>query len=179
MSKADSCQLLDDTELCPICIENPTEYYTECNHGYCITCLARIKQCALCRKKLIRSKLCVEIVTNKKHKITFSEFSYNNFNEPGRNHFSRDNIRYRIDNNRRGIDNNRRRIDSNINENNSNVHSYGSLDGNNTHLFGLNSTDIQPSRNVNVYSFALNPADHQPSGTMNFSRIDNAVLQLR
>jgi hypothetical protein len=31
---------------------------------------------------------------------------------------------------------------------------------------------------VNVYSFALQPEQHQPSGTCNFSRIDNAVLQL-
>ena len=29
-----------------------------------------------------------------------------------------------------------------------------------------------------VYSFALKPEDHQPSGTCNFSRIDNAVLDL-
>jgi hypothetical protein len=29
-----------------------------------------------------------------------------------------------------------------------------------------------------VYSFALRPEEHQPSGTCNFSRIDNATLQL-
>ena len=29
-----------------------------------------------------------------------------------------------------------------------------------------------------VYSFALEPEKHQPSGTCNFSRIDNASLQL-
>jgi Large eukaryotic DNA virus major capsid protein len=29
-----------------------------------------------------------------------------------------------------------------------------------------------------VYSFALKPEEHQPSGTCNFSRIDNATLQL-
>jgi hypothetical protein len=29
-----------------------------------------------------------------------------------------------------------------------------------------------------VYSFGLKPEEHQPSGTCNFSRIDNAVLQL-
>jgi len=28
------------------------------------------------------------------------------------------------------------------------------------------------------YSFALSPEEHQPSGTCNFSRIDNAVLQM-
>ena len=29
-----------------------------------------------------------------------------------------------------------------------------------------------------VYSFALKPEEHQPSGTCNFSRIDNAVLNI-
>ena len=29
-----------------------------------------------------------------------------------------------------------------------------------------------------MYSFALRPEEHQPSGTCNFSRIDNATLQL-
>ena len=31
---------------------------------------------------------------------------------------------------------------------------------------------------IAVYSFALKPEEHQPSGTCNFSRIDNATLQL-
>ena len=31
---------------------------------------------------------------------------------------------------------------------------------------------------IYTYSFALKPAEHQPSGTCNFSRIDNATLQL-
>ena len=31
---------------------------------------------------------------------------------------------------------------------------------------------------INVYSFALNPEEHQPSGTCNFSRIDNAQLNM-
>lgn len=35
-----------------------------------------------------------------------------------------------------------------------------------------------PSDGVNVYSFALKAAEHQPSGTCNFSRIDNATLNL-
>ena len=35
-----------------------------------------------------------------------------------------------------------------------------------------------PLRGVNVYSFALKPEEHQPSGTCNFSRIDNASLDL-
>ncbi len=35
-----------------------------------------------------------------------------------------------------------------------------------------------PDTGINVYSFALKPEEHQPSGTCNFSRIDNATLQL-
>jgi len=40
-------------------------------------------------------------------------------------------------------------------------------------------TNIPLSPGINVYSFALKPEDHQPSGTCNFSRIDNAHLNLR
>lgn len=36
-----------------------------------------------------------------------------------------------------------------------------------------------PADGVNVYSFALKAEEHQPSGTCNFSRIDNATLQVR
>jgi hypothetical protein len=39
-------------------------------------------------------------------------------------------------------------------------------------------TCIPDSPGINVYSFALKPEDHQPSGTCNFSRIDNAKLNL-
>jgi len=35
-----------------------------------------------------------------------------------------------------------------------------------------------PAVGINVYSFALNPEEHQPSGTCNFSRIDNATLNV-
>jgi hypothetical protein len=35
-----------------------------------------------------------------------------------------------------------------------------------------------PDTGINVYSFALRPEEHQPTGTCNFSRIDNATLQL-
>ena len=34
------------------------------------------------------------------------------------------------------------------------------------------------NNNVGMYSFCLKPAEHQPSGTCNFSRIDNARLNL-
>lgn len=32
---------------------------------------------------------------------------------------------------------------------------------------------------INVYSFGLKPEEHQPSGTINMSRIDSAILQLK
>lgn len=35
-----------------------------------------------------------------------------------------------------------------------------------------------PAKGINVYSFALNPTEHQPSASCNFSRIDNASLNL-
>ena len=35
-----------------------------------------------------------------------------------------------------------------------------------------------PKRPIYVYSFALKPEEHQPSGTCNFSRIDNATLNV-
>ena len=36
----------------------------------------------------------------------------------------------------------------------------------------------KPDLGINCYSFALTPEDHQPSGTCNFSRIDNAELNM-
>ena len=48
-------------ELCPICIENQAEYYTECGHAYCINCLCRIKKCAMCRHSLQRAEICIQI----------------------------------------------------------------------------------------------------------------------
>lgn len=35
-----------------------------------------------------------------------------------------------------------------------------------------------PAGGIYMYSFALDPSKHQPTGTANFSRIDNATLQL-
>jgi hypothetical protein len=35
-----------------------------------------------------------------------------------------------------------------------------------------------PMTGINLYSFALTPEQHQPSGSCNFSRIENATLQL-
>ena len=42
----------------------------------------------------------------------------------------------------------------------------------------LTSPHPHPDTGINVYSFALRPEEHQPTGTCNFSRIDNATLQL-
>ena len=39
-------------------------------------------------------------------------------------------------------------------------------------------TNVPVSPGVYVYSFALKPEEHQPSGTCNFSRIDNAQLEV-
>jgi len=36
-----------------------------------------------------------------------------------------------------------------------------------------------PQKSIYVYSFGLRPEEHQPSGTCNFSRIDNAELNLK
>ena len=47
-------------------------------------------------------------------------------------------------------------------------------------LAGTNADGVKTSfrQYIYSYSFALSPEEHQPSGTCNFSRIDNAVLQL-
>lgn len=39
-------------------------------------------------------------------------------------------------------------------------------------------TNIPSSVGINVYSFSLKPEEHQPSGSLNFSRIDSAVLKV-
>ncbi len=43
---------------------------------------------------------------------------------------------------------------------------------------GLASTAENEMSPIQCYSFSLNPEEHQPSGTCNFSRIDNAVLDI-
>lgn len=72
-------------ELCPICIESPVTYFTECNHGYCIGCLCRIKKCAMCRNPLQRAKICIEIKV--KVKLIYPESNsliFNNSEDFGR-----------------------------------------------------------------------------------------------
>jgi len=53
----------------------------------------------------------------------------------------------------------------------------GHADGRNS-AGNKDSKTSQLSKFVNVYSFALKPEEHQPSGTCNFSRIDNAKLNI-
>ena len=43
----------------------------------------------------------------------------------------------------------------------------------------IDGADNARQQYIYTYSFALSPEEHQPSGTCNFSRIDNAVLQLK
>ena len=43
---------------------------------------------------------------------------------------------------------------------------------------GVAPMDALRKQYIYTYSFALSPEEHQPSGTCNFSRIDNAILQL-
>jgi hypothetical protein len=47
------------------------------------------------------------------------------------------------------------------------------------HHTGGHKQDGKGNGMMYVYSFGLEPEEHQPSGTCNFSRIDNAVLQLQ
>jgi hypothetical protein len=60
------------TELCPICIEETAEFYTECGHKYCIKCLCKISKCAMCRKTLIRANVCFEIREKKRSALNKS-----------------------------------------------------------------------------------------------------------
>ena len=42
----------------------------------------------------------------------------------------------------------------------------------------MQTMKVNPPAGIYLYSFALKPHEHQPSGTCNFSRIDNATLQM-
>ncbi len=72
-------------ELCPICIDKEADVFTECNHGYCVSCLCRIKKCAMCRNPLQRAKLCNQI----KQKVELINPDINPFNFNNSNEFSR------------------------------------------------------------------------------------------
>ena len=58
-------------------------------------------------------------------------------------------------------------------------HTGGAIHGNELNMNEVsNSNDDLENGYVYCYSFALRPEEHQPSGTCNFSRIDNAVLNM-
>jgi len=69
--------------------------------------------------------------------------------------------------------------------NNKNIteHEAGVTDGGLNNLEGVDSALLASAglsgAKYYLYSFALKPKEHQPSGTCNFSRIDNARLQLK
>lgn len=69
----------ENIETCPICREKLAEYFTECNHKYCINCLSKIKKCAICRKTLLREQLCLEITENSRRIFKNSIQSHLNF----------------------------------------------------------------------------------------------------
>ena len=48
-------------EPCPICMEKEAEYNADCNHAFCLTCLAKLSKCALCRSKINKKLLCDSI----------------------------------------------------------------------------------------------------------------------
>ena len=58
-------------------------------------------------------------------------------------------------------------------------HSGGAIHGNELNMNNITTvTDDLENGYIYCYSFALRPEEHQPSGTCNFSRIDNAVLNM-
>ena len=38
---------------------------------------------------------------------------------------------------------------------------------------------VSSSPGINMFSFSLNPNDYQPSGSLNFSKIDDAYIQIK
>ena len=54
--------------------DQKSDYFTECNHKYCIDCLKRLTKCAMCNKILNRSLICQEI-RNKFHNENRSDMS--------------------------------------------------------------------------------------------------------
>lgn len=139
-------------DLCPICIENCSTHFTECNHSYCIGCLSRIKICAMCRNPLQRAKLYNEIkrkVTKVKDLVQLSE------EERQTSYFSR-------------VEPYERHEASNYNVN---IYSFD---------LRPQDEDYVPSGSVNfsrmdndTYSFALRPEDHVPSNTVDLRRMFN------
>ena len=122
-------------ELCPICIENEAIYLTECNHKYCITCLNKIKSCALCRKKLLRPIICSKIRTKVKliAPIFVSECETNSLT-----------VDY---------------IYLDINERREFVDRYHAI----ANQYYNNVVTNNSTENIDVYSFSLTPEEHEPT----------------
>lgn len=66
----------EEKDECPICLFNEANYFTECNHSYCINCLCRIKKCAICRHQLHKSKLNDQISSTSLLTATFELRNY-------------------------------------------------------------------------------------------------------
>lgn len=49
---------------CPICLTNKTDCLTICNHSYCVKCLSKTSNCALCRRPLLTYQICKELIEN-------------------------------------------------------------------------------------------------------------------
>jgi hypothetical protein len=50
---------------CPICLMKEVQCFTECGHGFCVSCVSKIKRCAMCRKKLNHPIICVSLSDTK------------------------------------------------------------------------------------------------------------------
>ena len=49
---------------CPICLTNKPDCLTNCNHSFCVKCVSKISNCALCRTPLLIYKICKEMKDN-------------------------------------------------------------------------------------------------------------------
>ena len=47
-----------------------------------------------------------------------------------------------------------------------------------THIQVYQNKFVSPQEGIHMFSFAINPTEYQPSGTMNFSKVDDAYIQI-
>lgn len=52
---------MEESKLCPKCNQREAQYFTECNHSYCIECLCHMEYCYICKNPLQREELCKEV----------------------------------------------------------------------------------------------------------------------
>jgi len=144
-------------ELCPICIDKEATVFTECNHGYCVCCISRIKKCSMCRKPLLHNELCNEIICwhSKKNNASLVSEERNN-SDSGINVYNfalNDPLNYQPS----GYVDFNRLFSGEINmstRDNMQVYSFSDL-----------------SQASDYYSFYISPENHRPSGTGGGSRI--------